>query len=48
MNAFEAAQKSGRAEELFSQVVGVAKAHNESTNGGTSIPATYLRVTIQL
>jgi SAM-dependent methyltransferase len=48
MNAFEAAEKSGRAEELSSQLVDLARAQNESTNGGTSIPATYLRVTIQL
>ena len=48
MNAFEAAQKIGRAEELSSQLVDLARAQNESTNGGTSIPATYLRVTIQL
>jgi hypothetical protein len=48
MNAFEAAQKSGRAEELSRQLVNLARAQNESTNGGTSIPATYLRVTIQL
>ena len=48
MNAFEAAEKSGRAEELSRQLVDLARAQNESTNGGTSIPATYLRVTIQL
>jgi ubiquinone/menaquinone biosynthesis C-methylase UbiE len=48
MNAFEAAQKAGRAEELSSQLVELARAQNQSPNGGTSIPATYLRVTIQL
>jgi ubiquinone/menaquinone biosynthesis C-methylase UbiE len=48
MNAFEAAQKSGREGELSSQLVDLARAQNESTNGGTSIPAAYLRVTIQL
>jgi len=48
MNAFEAAEKSGRAEELSIKLVDLARAQNESTNGGTSIPATYLRVTIQL
>jgi len=48
MNAFEAAEKSGRAEELSRQLVDLARAQNESTDGGTSIPATYLRVTIQL
>ena len=48
MNAFEAAEKNGRAEELHSQLVELAKAQNQSTNGGTSIPATFLRVTVQL
>jgi ubiquinone/menaquinone biosynthesis C-methylase UbiE len=47
MSAFEAAQKSGRAEELSSRLADLATAHNENTHGGTSIPATYLRVTIQ-
>jgi ubiquinone/menaquinone biosynthesis C-methylase UbiE len=48
MNAFEAAEKSGRAEELKSQLVELANAQNKSTNGGTSISATFLRVTIEL
>jgi SAM-dependent methyltransferase len=48
MNAFEAAQESGRAEEFSRQLVDLARAHNQGTDGGTSIPATYLRVTIQL
>jgi len=48
MTAFEAAQKSGRAQEFSGQVADLARAQNQSTNGGTSIPATYLRITIQL
>jgi len=48
MNAFEAAEKSGRAEDLYSQLVDLAKAQNNSANGGTSIPATFLRVTVNL
>ncbi len=48
MNAFEAAQNSGRVEELHSQLLELAKAHNESTDNGTSIPATFLRVTVRL
>jgi len=48
MKAFEAAETSGRAEELSSRLVKLAMEQNESTNEGTSIPATYLRVTIQL
>ena len=48
MNAFEAAQKSGKVEELHSQLLELAKAQNKSTDGGTSIPATFLRVTVNL
>ena len=48
MNAFEAAEKSGRVEELHNQLVELAKAQNKSTNGGTSIPATFLRVTCSI
>src|ERR1700693_818208 len=48
MNAFEAAQKSGKVEELHNQLLELAKAQNESTDGSTSIPATFLRVTVSL
>ena len=48
MNAVEAAQKSGKAEELHNQLVELAKAKNQSTDGGTSIPATFMRVTVSL
>lgn len=48
MNAYEAAQKSGTVEKLDNQLLELAKEHNRSTNGGTSIPATFLRVTVHL
>ena len=48
MNAYEAAQKSGKVEELHIQLLELAKAQNKSTDGGTSIPATFLRVTVNL
>ena len=48
MNAVEAAQKSGKVEELHNQLVELATAQNQSTDGGTSIPATFLRVTVRL
>ena len=48
MNAFEAAEQSGRAEELHTQLLDLAEAHNKSTNDGTLIPATYLKVTVSL
>jgi ubiquinone/menaquinone biosynthesis C-methylase UbiE len=46
MNAFDAAEKNGRVEELDRQLVELANAQNQSTNGGTSIPATFLRVSV--
>ncbi len=48
MNAFEAAGKNGQADELNRQLVAQAQAHNKATGGGTMIPATFMRVTVQL
>ena len=48
MNAVEAAQKSGKVEELHNQLLELANAQNKSTDGSTSIPATFLRVTVCL
>src|SRR6202163_4679040 len=48
MNAFEAAEKSGKVDELHNQLLELANAQNTSTDGGTSIPATFLRVTVSL
>jgi SAM-dependent methyltransferase len=46
MNAFEAAQKSGTEADLHDQLLALAKAQNQDTGGGTSIPATFTRVTV--
>ncbi len=48
MNAYEAAEKNGKVDELHTQLVELAKSFNQSKNGGTSIPATFLRVTVCL
>ena len=48
MNAYDAADKNGKVEELHSQLVELAKSKNTDTAGGTSIPATFLRVTVSL
>jgi ubiquinone/menaquinone biosynthesis C-methylase UbiE len=48
MNAVEAAQKSGKSNELHNRLVQLAKAQNKSPNGGTLIPATFMRVTVSL
>jgi ubiquinone/menaquinone biosynthesis C-methylase UbiE len=48
MNAFEAAQQSGKVEDLHNQLVALAQAQNKGTDRGTSIPATFLRVTVSV
>ena len=48
MNAFEAAGKNGTEEELYRQLVELANAKNEDKDGGTSIPASFLRVTVMV
>ena len=48
MNAVEAAQKNGRTDDLHTQLVQLANAQNKSTDGGTLIPATFLRVTVRV
>jgi SAM-dependent methyltransferase len=46
MNAFEAAAKNGKSEELHQQLLALAKSHNQARNGGVMIPATFMRVTV--
>jgi ubiquinone/menaquinone biosynthesis C-methylase UbiE len=47
MNAFEAAEKNGRAGDLLKELQALFNSQNKSTtNGATSIPATFLRVTV--
>ena len=47
MNAFEAAEKSGRASELRGELEALFTAQNKSgSDSSTSIPATFLRVTV--
>jgi hypothetical protein len=48
MNAFDAASKSGTADELHAQLVALAEAQNTKTDGGTEIPATFLQVTVNV
>jgi ubiquinone/menaquinone biosynthesis C-methylase UbiE len=48
MNAFDAAEKNGKADELHSRLVDLARAQNRSANGGTFISATFLRVTVSV
>jgi ubiquinone/menaquinone biosynthesis C-methylase UbiE len=47
MNAFEAAEKNGRADELQKELVALFNAQNKSARkDATSIPAIFLRVTV--
>jgi ubiquinone/menaquinone biosynthesis C-methylase UbiE len=49
MNAFDAAEKAGRAGELKKELDALFESQNTSaTKGSTSIPATYLRVTAKV
>lgn len=49
MNAFEAAEKEGRTNELLAELEALFARENRSADSGlTSIPATFLRVTVQL
>jgi hypothetical protein len=47
MNAFEAAEKNGRAAELQRELEELFNSQNKSKDA-TSIPATFLRVTVAL
>lgn len=47
MNAFEAAERNGRADDLQNELEILFESQNTNTsNGATSIPATFLRVTV--
>ncbi len=48
MNAFDAAEKNGKTEELHRQLVELAKSQNTNKSGGTTIPATFMRVTVNV
>ena len=49
MNAFDAAEKNGKSEQLRQELEALFTAQNRSGSAGkTSIPATFLRVTVQV
>jgi hypothetical protein len=48
MNAMEAARKNGRADELHNELVELATSQNKTKDVGTRIPATFMRVTVNL
>jgi len=48
MNAFAAAEQNGKAEDLARELVELFTAQNKSANGICSIPATFMRVTVNV
>jgi ubiquinone/menaquinone biosynthesis C-methylase UbiE len=48
MNAFAAAEQSGKAANLQQELQGLFERQNTSRNGVTTIPATFLRVTVNV
>jgi ubiquinone/menaquinone biosynthesis C-methylase UbiE len=48
MNAFEAAGKNGKVDELLGQLEELAKAQNKDGDDSTSIPATFMRITVSV
>jgi ubiquinone/menaquinone biosynthesis C-methylase UbiE len=48
MNAVDAARKNGKEDELHKQLLDLANSQNKSPNGGTLIPATFMRVTVSV
>jgi ubiquinone/menaquinone biosynthesis C-methylase UbiE len=48
MNAYEAAEKHGKVDDLHRQLSDLADSFNKGANGGTSIPATFMRVTVHV
>ncbi len=48
MNAYDAASKNGKTDELHRQLVDLANRQNKSADAGTLIPATFMRVTVSV
>jgi hypothetical protein len=49
MNAFEAADRGGRSNDLQAELENLFNSHNRSSSKDTTtIPATFLRVTVEL
>jgi uncharacterized protein HemY len=46
MNAFEAAAKQGKEEQLYAELAALFERQNQSGSSGTEIPATFLKVTV--
>jgi len=47
MNAFDAAEKGGKADALYRELLNLFESANQSKNGGTNLSATFMRVTVK-
>ncbi|MGC1423388.1 MAG: hypothetical protein WA354_01725 [Terracidiphilus sp.] len=47
-NAYEAAEKSGKVDELHTRLVELAESQNTVNHGSTSISATFLKVNVSV
>lgn len=48
MNAYEAAEKAGKVDDLHAQLIDLAHAQNKAPDGSTHVPATFMRITVDL
>jgi hypothetical protein len=48
MNAFAAAEQNGKADDLERELVALFTAQNQARNGTCSIPARFMRVTVNV
>jgi hypothetical protein len=48
MNAYDAARADGREADLHAELDALFNQQNRQQDGGTSIPATFLRVTVEV
>jgi SAM-dependent methyltransferase len=48
MNAFAAARKAGKENDLHRELVALAESQNENRKGGLDVPATYMRVVVRM
>jgi SAM-dependent methyltransferase len=48
MNAYAAARKAGKADDLHRELLALAESQNEDRQGGLDVPATYMRVVVKV
>jgi hypothetical protein len=48
MNAYDAARKNGKEQELHRDLAALANSQNTGDAAGTLIPATFMRITVSV